>query len=162
MDLDLDTDDDIIKTKNLSALDVTCRLIISRYNLYQRENFFQVFNNPKCFYQSYQYLEILGLNQAASIQQLLDGPFEKYKDTWSTLSYLGLDCRENAQRILTNPQSFEQDFDGLIALRSAYESIVKEMEANQLKAHGLAGGNPIKFKGETVSVATSVGILHIQ
>ncbi|WP_395167971.1 protein kinase domain-containing protein [Piscirickettsia salmonis] len=72
LDLDLDTDDDIIKTKNLSALDVTCRLIISRYNLYQRENFFQVFNNPKCFYQSYQYLEILGLTQKEHIDKVFD------------------------------------------------------------------------------------------
>ncbi|RNC77335.1 hypothetical protein DA717_10860 [Piscirickettsiaceae bacterium NZ-RLO2] len=61
--------------------------------------------------------------------------------------------------MLTNPQSFEQDFDGLIALRSAYESIVKEMEANQLKAHGLAGGNPIKFKGEIRIVPQ--GVYHI-
>ncbi|OAJ33159.1 hypothetical protein [Piscirickettsia salmonis] len=33
------------------------------------------------------------------------------------------------------------------------------MESNQLKAHGLAGGNPIKFKGEIKIVPQ--GVYHI-
>ncbi|OAJ34771.1 protein kinase domain-containing protein [Piscirickettsia salmonis] len=106
---------------NLSALDITCQLILLKYDLHSSENLEKIAANPQQFEQDWQLLESLGLNQAAYLKCLLEQPdlinvFKERANKFLKLNKFGLNQAVYIEKVLDNPEQFDRNYQCLKSL----------------------------------------------
>ncbi|QGP53314.1 Protein kinase domain protein [Piscirickettsia salmonis] len=112
------TNGEVVK---LSALNITCQLILLKYDLHSDENLHKVTTNAEQFEKSYQCLRSLGLNQAAYIKYVLDqhnsiNVFKEHVNKFLILNQYDLNQPIYIEKVLANLEQFSQDYECLESL----------------------------------------------
>ncbi|MGJ3501339.1 Protein kinase domain protein [Piscirickettsia salmonis] len=115
----LDTRD--AKIRKTSPIDICVKLILIKFGLCTLDNLAKALADPQQFDQSYQHLELLGLNQAVYVKLVLDTPslldqLARYKELFLLLNQFGLGQSHYVQQVLADPMQFAESYRELVVL----------------------------------------------
>ncbi|ALA26015.1 Protein kinase domain protein [Piscirickettsia salmonis] len=114
--------------KGISALEIICKLILFRYDLFSEINLQKILIYPERFEQAYQWLVALGLNQAKYVQHVLTDP-KRFERAYQWLAALGLNQTEYVQQALESLETFDLNYKRLKALGLSQMAYVQPLRA---------------------------------